>query len=67
MSAMSRTDPVTPARAAPVGVPSLDVDPFSPLAKAKLWVRMTVFSSQTAYATATQISVRTVEVPRCSM
>jgi cytochrome P450 len=29
MSAMSRTDIVTPARAAPVGVPSLDVDPFS--------------------------------------
>src|SRR5436190_2999039 len=29
MSAMSRTDPVTPARAAPVGIPQLDVDPFS--------------------------------------
>ena len=29
MSATSRTDSVTPARAAPAGVPSLDVDPFS--------------------------------------
>ena len=29
MSATSRTDSVTPTRAAPAGVPSLDVDPFS--------------------------------------
>src|SRR5438552_17263591 len=29
MSATSRPDSVTPERAAPVGVPSLDVDPFS--------------------------------------
>src|SRR5215217_7343259 len=29
MSTTSRTDSVTPARTAPAGVPSLDVDPFS--------------------------------------
>ena len=29
MSTTSRTDSVTPARTAPVGVPSLDVDPFA--------------------------------------
>src|SRR5213592_886424 len=29
MSTTSRTDSVTPARGAPAGVPSLDVDPFS--------------------------------------
>src|SRR5437660_7302136 len=29
MSAMSRTDPVTPELGAPAGVPKLDVDPFS--------------------------------------